>query len=102
MDLGESGTLPNLSFEVLGLLPFGGAITDAEPSAIISDLANANQFYGLAGALSLGDLTAYKKLVCCQRRISFCRYLTPKRPQLNGFKTFSISPMPRQYGVKVF
>jgi hypothetical protein len=59
MDLGESGTLPNLSFEVLGLLPFGGAITDAEPSAIISDLVN-NQFYGLAGALSLGDLTAYK------------------------------------------
>jgi hypothetical protein len=59
MDLGESGTLPNLSFEVLGLLPFGGAITDSEPSAIISDLVN-NPFYGLAGVLSLGDLTAYK------------------------------------------
>ena len=59
MDLGESGTLPNLSFEVLGLLPFGAAITDAEPSAIISDLVN-NQFYGMAGALPLGDLTAYR------------------------------------------
>jgi hypothetical protein len=59
MDLGESGTLPNLSFEVLGILPFGGAVTDAEPSAVISDLVN-NQFYGLAGALSLGDLTAYR------------------------------------------
>ncbi len=59
MDLGESGTLPNLSFEVLGLLPFGAAITDAEPSAIISDLVN-NQFYGMAAALPLGDLTAYR------------------------------------------
>ena len=59
MDLGESGTLPNLSFEVLGLLPFGAAITDAEPSAIISDLVN-NQFYGMAAALPLDDLTAYR------------------------------------------
>lgn len=59
MDLGESGALPNLSFEVLGLLPFGGATTDAEPSAIIGDLIN-NQFYGLAGAVPLGDLTAYR------------------------------------------
>ncbi|HZD96498.1 MAG TPA: phage tail protein, partial [Candidatus Sulfotelmatobacter sp.] len=59
MDLGESGTLPNLSFEVLGILPFGAGITDAEPSAVISDLIN-NQFYGLAAALTLGDLTAYR------------------------------------------
>ncbi|HEY2393874.1 MAG TPA: phage tail protein [Candidatus Angelobacter sp.] len=59
MDLGESGTLPNLSFEVLGILPFGGATTDAEPSSVISDLVN-NQFYGLASALPLGDLTAYR------------------------------------------
>lgn len=59
MDLGESGTLPNLSFEVLGILPFGGATTDAEPSAIINDIIN-NQFYGLAGVVALGDLTAYR------------------------------------------
>ncbi len=59
MDLGESGTLPNLSFEVLGVLPFGAGIADAEPSAIIADLLD-NQFYGLAGVVAPGDLTQYK------------------------------------------
>ncbi|HEY2497222.1 MAG TPA: phage tail protein [Candidatus Angelobacter sp.] len=59
MDLGTSGTLPNLSFEVLGILPFGGGITDAEPSAVINDLIT-NQFYGMAGVLTLGDLTQYR------------------------------------------
>lgn len=56
MDLGESGTLPNFSFEVLGIAPFGGGITDAEPSAIISDLLN-NPFYGLAGTVPLDSTT---------------------------------------------
>src|SRR6185312_7077212 len=55
MDLGESGTLPNLSFEVLGILPFGGSTTDAEPSAIITDLIN-NPCYGLSGAIPLDNL----------------------------------------------
>lgn len=59
MDLGESGTLPNLSFEVLGLVPFGGGIPDAEPSAIIADLLS-NSFYGLSGVVTPGDLTQYK------------------------------------------
>ncbi len=59
MDLGESGTLSNLSFEVLGILPFGGGIPDAEPSAIIADML-ANQFYGLAGVVTPGDLTQYR------------------------------------------
>ena len=59
MDLGTSGTLPNLTFEVLGILPFGGGITDAEPSAVINDLIT-NQFYGMAGVLTLGDLTQYR------------------------------------------
>ncbi len=60
MDLGESGTMPNLSFEVLGALPFGGGITDAEPSSIIADLLG-NPFYGLAGTVTPGDLTQYRK-----------------------------------------
>jgi hypothetical protein len=59
MDLGESGTLPNLSFEVLSAISFGAGIVDAEPSAIIADIL-ANQFYGLAGAVAPGDLTQYK------------------------------------------
>ena len=57
MDLGESGTLPNLSFEVLGILPFGGDTTDAEPSAIITDLIN-NPYYGLNGAVPLDNLNS--------------------------------------------
>lgn len=57
MDLGESGTLPNLSFEVLGVLPFGGNSTDAEPSAIITDLID-NPFYGLGGAVPLDNQSA--------------------------------------------
>jgi hypothetical protein len=59
MDLGESGTLPNLSFEVLSAITFGAGIADAEPSAIIADLL-ANQFYGLAGVVTPGDLTQYR------------------------------------------
>jgi hypothetical protein len=35
--LGSSAGLPNLTFETTGLLPFGGGIIDAEPSAIITD-----------------------------------------------------------------
>jgi len=38
MDLGESGTLPNLSFEVLGIAPFSAGITDCNPRDIINDL----------------------------------------------------------------
>jgi hypothetical protein len=59
MDLGTSGALPNLSFEVLGILPFGAGIPDAEPSAIIADLL-ANQFYAMAGVVTPGDLTQYR------------------------------------------
>jgi len=43
MDLGESGTLPNLSFEVLGIAPFSAGITDCNPRDIITDLLS-NQY----------------------------------------------------------
>lgn len=56
LDLGSSGALPNLSYEILGLLPFGGGITDAEPSAIISDLAG-NAVYGLNGIITIDPTT---------------------------------------------
>jgi hypothetical protein len=55
MDLGTSGTLPNLSFETLGLLPFPGIGMDAEPSAIINDLLT-NAVYGLNSVVPLGSL----------------------------------------------
>jgi hypothetical protein len=59
MDLGTSGTLPNLSFEVLSGITFGAGIADAEPSAIITDLLE-NKFYGLAGVVPIGDFTQYR------------------------------------------
>ena len=52
MDLGSSGSLPNYSYEVLGLLPFGGGITDVEPGAIVNDLLT-NAFYGVGWPGSL-------------------------------------------------
>jgi hypothetical protein len=36
MDLGTSGMLPNLSFEVLGLLPYGHGQYDADPADILN------------------------------------------------------------------
>ncbi|HEX4605470.1 MAG TPA: phage tail protein, partial [Candidatus Angelobacter sp.] len=63
MDLGESGTLPNLSFEVLGMLPFSSGITDCNPKDVITDLLS-NPFYGMGtGAYriqSSGGSTFYK------------------------------------------
>jgi hypothetical protein len=63
MDLGESGTLPNLSFEVLGLLPFGAGVTDCNPRDVITDLLS-NPFYGMGTGSyriqSSGGSTFYK------------------------------------------
>jgi hypothetical protein len=59
MDLGESGTLPNLSFETLSAIAFGAGITDAEPSVIITDVL-ANPFYAMGGQITPGDLTQYR------------------------------------------
>jgi Putative phage tail protein len=63
MDLGESGTLPNLSFEVLGILPFSAGITDCNPRDIITDLLS-NPFYGLGSGFyriqSSGGSTFFK------------------------------------------
>lgn len=59
MDLGSSGSLPNYSYEVLGLLPFGGGITDAEPGAIVNDLLT-NPFYGVGWSSALiGDYSSF-------------------------------------------
>lgn len=63
MDLGESGTLPNLSFEVLGMLPFSSGITDCNPKDVIMDLL-CNPYYGMGmGSYriqSSGGSTFYK------------------------------------------
>lgn len=59
LDLGSSGSLPNYSYEVLGLLPFGGGITDAEPGAVVNDLlTNPNYGIGWAGGL-IGDYSNF-------------------------------------------
>jgi hypothetical protein len=55
-ELGGSASLPNLTFEVTGLVPFDiGTVDDAEPAAILSDYLT-NSAHG-AGFGYLGDVT---------------------------------------------
>ncbi|MDI3260373.1 MAG: phage tail protein [Sinobacteraceae bacterium] len=60
LQLGSTPTVPNLNWEVYGLLPFNaaGGIYDAEPSAILNDLLT-NPQHG-AGWAYLGDLSLYR------------------------------------------
>jgi hypothetical protein len=91
MDLGSSGALPNLSYEVLGLLPFGGGITDADPSAIVQDLIN-NPFYGLNGAVPLDTSAtiAQYRAYCVANGIFSRPCLTPSKRRLSASKTSSM------------
>lgn len=57
-DLGSQASLPNDNFEVKGLLPFGGSIDDADPSAIFADICN-DTTHGLSGVVPLGSLTQW-------------------------------------------
>lgn len=59
LQLGSTPTVPNLNWEVYGLLPFNsvGGIYDAEPSAILNDLLTNSQ-HG-AGWSYLGDVSLY-------------------------------------------
>ena len=57
--LGSSPNIPNLTFEVYGMLPFNaGTIDDAEPSAIVTDLMTS-QTHGIDFSY-LGSLTQFK------------------------------------------
>jgi len=57
--LGSSGSLPNLTFEIMGLKRFGAGIVDALPTDVIYDLLTAS--YGaLIPASYVGDMTAVK------------------------------------------
>lgn len=59
-DLGNSASLPNLSFEVQGARIFGSGIVDAMPDMVLSDfMTSPVSGVGFASA-KLGDLTAYK------------------------------------------
>ena len=59
LNLGVSGTLPNLNYEVVGLLPFGGGILDANPPDVLSDIwSDVNHGLGLDPSF-LGDLTQW-------------------------------------------
>ena len=101
MDLGESGTLPNLSFEVLGILPFGGGIPDAEPSAIIADLlAQSVLWTGRRG--DSGRSHAISEFLHRQRAFSFARTGRAKSRKRTGYRKSLISPTPRRCGVKAF
>lgn len=84
MDLGESGTLPNLSFEIVGLLPFGAGIMDAEPSAIITDML-ANALYGRAGLVAPGDLTQYRNF-CTANGLFISPVFDSQRPMAQSIQ----------------
>lgn len=57
MDLGSSGVLPNLSYEIYGLLPYGQGTFDANPRDVIYDMMT-NPIYGCGlVSLDVGGLT---------------------------------------------
>jgi hypothetical protein len=57
LDLGDSGVLPNLSFEVYGLLPYGQGTWDSNPRDIIYDMMT-NAIYGCGlEAIDVGSLS---------------------------------------------
>src|SRR6185312_15195200 len=56
MSLGVSATLPQLNYQIIGLLPFGGGILDANPADVLADIwTDPNHGLDLSAAL-LGDL----------------------------------------------
>ena len=58
-DLGFSGALPNLNFEIYGLLPFANAIGDANPADVLYDLLT-NSVYGCGiDPSQVGSMTQY-------------------------------------------
>lgn len=61
-DLGNSASLPNHNFEVVGLLPLnvGGGVYDADPRDIVNELLT-NAHWGVPGfpAAAIGSLDAY-------------------------------------------
>lgn len=59
MDLGGSGALPNLSFEIGGLLPFGGGIVDSNPRDVIVDALTSTTYGVSFPAAEIGDLSNY-------------------------------------------
>lgn len=63
-DLGNSAALPNLTFEVTGLVPYNaGTINDAEPPAILTDyLTNAHHGagFGFLGTITGAGATTYE------------------------------------------
>lgn len=75
LDLGSNGSLPNLSFELTARLPYGGAISDANPSDIVYDyLSNANYGVGFA-ASKIASLTQFSNY-CVANNIFLSPFLT--------------------------
>jgi hypothetical protein len=59
MDLGTGGTLPNFTYEIVGLFPFGAGIDDANPADIVTDfLTNQRHGSGLSSSF-IGPLTQF-------------------------------------------
>jgi hypothetical protein len=70
VDLGSAGILPNLGFEIVGILPFGNGIKDAEPGAVINDFLT-NPYYGCG--LSSGLIDSVGLLTGASSIVNYCK-----------------------------
>src|SRR5436190_3855097 len=81
MDLGNSGTLPNYTYEIIGRNPFGAGINDANPrdviSALLTDPLIGCQWPG--AGVNLGDLTSYSNY-CVSNSLFISPVLDAQRP----------------------
>lgn len=79
INLGASAAMPNLSYELQGLFPYGGGIVDANPKDVINDLLT-NSLYGAGlAAAEIADLSAYSNF-CVANGLFISPLLDTERP----------------------
>jgi hypothetical protein len=79
MDLGNSGTLPNYTYEIIGRNPFGAGFNDANPSDIINALLTDALIGCGWPAGNLGSLTAYSNY-CISNSLFISPVIDSQRP----------------------
>lgn len=87
IDLGSSGAMPNLSFEVLGALQYGSGIFDCNPKDILYTLmTDPLQGCGFVAG-DIGDMTAFSNY-CVANGIFFSPVMSDQRTAADWFKDF--------------
>lgn len=79
MDLGSQGSLPNYTYEVIGLFPFGAGITDSNPSDIINCLLTDQRIGVGISSSYVGSLTQYSNY-CIANGLFISPVLDSQRP----------------------